>query len=100
MNLTLRAKMKILTRKRPKYKQSQTLRVKTQKCTLILISQNKDYMEGKKKNGGGGSVGPNLPNSMILAIKAIRKALYMPWHTIYFLNIWNISQPYENIFFW
>lgn len=82
MNLTLRAKMKILTRKRPKYKQSQTLRVKTQKCTLILISQNKDYMEKKKKKWGlggwGGSVGPNLPNSMILAIKAIRKALYMP----------------------
>ena len=45
--------MKILTRKRPKYKQSQTLRVKTQKCTLILISQNKDYMEEKKKMGVG-----------------------------------------------
>ena len=48
--------MKILTRKRPKYKQSQTLRVKTQKCTLILISQNKDYMEEKKNGGGGGEV--------------------------------------------
>ena len=55
--------MKILTRKRPKYKQSQTLRVKTQKCTLILISQNKDYMEKKKKKkgGGGGECGTKPP---------------------------------------
>ena len=56
MNLTLRTKMKILTRRISKYKQSQTLRVKTQKCTLILISQNKDYMEEKKNGGGGGEV--------------------------------------------